>query len=232
MEIKTKTTSGIDVILTGREGMHGVEVIAECVHPKLGKIREKVTWETIKGQGCAHGYTMYRGKIVLFGLLIPKADYDAVVADILAGIDSARADILASRVLVKLHWRQGHPLSGWVAHDHAAELLQEHGVSKPISGWGDIIDQDYVDLLGEEFLWADLEREFLAPRREKHEADQAAWKNKITALAKEAVLTGHDQELDRGMTDCDGSADECSFDLVIRRVGPTGDIKTTRTHCH
>ena len=39
-------------------------------------------------------------------------------------------------------------------------------------------------------------------------------------------------EVSRATVNCDGTAKECSTDIIIEYVNPDGEIKTNRIHCH
>ena len=47
-----------------------------------------------------------------------------------------------------------------------------------------------------------------------------------------AETTGEPVEVDQLMDECDGTATECTFDLVRRMIRGDGSRFTIRTHCH
>jgi len=64
-------------------------------------------------------------------------------------------------------------------------------------------------------------------------AAKAQAKDDALAAAFEKARTSNSAvEIERIMDSCDGSACECSHDLIIRRAHPDGQIRTSRVHCH
>ena len=54
----------------------------------------------------------------------------------------------------------------------------------------------------------------------------------IEAARQQAETTGEPVEVDQLMDECDGTATECTFDLVRRMIRGDGSRFTIRTHCH
>lgn len=55
---------------------------------------------------------------------------------------------------------------------------------------------------------------------------------RLHATVTEAAHTGEPVEIERNMVECDGTQPDCSFDFIRRLVTGSGNIITTRTHCH
>lgn len=53
---------------------------------------------------------------------------------------------------------------------------------------------------------------------------------KVQAALEEAKRTGKQVVIQQTYTDCDGSVEECSTDIVTEYAMPDGTIKVTRTH--
>ena len=128
-----------------------------------------------------------------------------------------------------LEWREGNPLSGWVASQNN-ELMEKLGLSKPISGWGWIVDDEAKEALGTEFTAdearAYAEEKIEGPKREKAMKEEKR-KQEVFAKAKE---TGEKQELNRWTEGCNDPKEECNLDIVTEWAMPDGSTETTRTH--
>lgn len=94
--------------------------------------------------------------------------------------------------------------------------------------------ESVVILISEE-EWGALESGNLAvleaartARAEKESAEAA----RIESARAEAEMAGEPVEVDRVMDECDGTEQECSFDLIRRMIRPDGSRFVIRTHCH
>ena len=67
-----------------------------------------------------------------------------------------------------------------------------------------------------------------AARAEKEAAEAA----RIEAARQQAEQTGEPVEVEKSMDECDGTASDCSFDLVRRMIRGNGERFVLRTHCH
>ena len=68
--------------------------------------------------------------------------------------------------------------------------------------------------------------------RAERVAAEAAEAARIETARQQAEQTGEPVEVDRLMGECDGTAADCSFDLIRRMVRGDGSKFTIRTHCH
>lgn len=91
-----------------------------------------------------------------------------------------------------------------------------------------------TDAQWDAFIAAD--RQALADRTEEWLEEKLAAKraesDRLNAALMEAAHTGQPVEIERHMTECDGTQPDCSFDLIRRLITGSGNIITTRTHCH
>lgn len=106
------------------------------------------------------------------------------------------------------------------------------------------VSRDGVEVLGSDMLdshggWYYLPAAKIAEEAAALETKKAAAAAKVTAreakLAEAKALaasSGKPVEIERWTDECDGSADECSMDLIVRFVRPDGSITTRRTHAH
>ena len=71
----------------------------------------------------------------------------------------------------------------------------------------------------------------IGKEEEKFESEAKAENEKEAVFAK-AKATGKKQVLRRYMDECDGTAYECSYDVVTVYAMPDGSTTQTRTHTH
>ena len=116
-----------------------------------------------------------------------------------------------------------------------SETVQKFLDVQPRRNDGWIPGQESVVMLISEAEWNALLADDLAAL----EAAKAAKAEKIAAEAArieaarhQAEMTGEPVEVERLMDECDGTATECSFDLIRRMIRADGTRFTLRTHCH
>jgi hypothetical protein len=88
-----------------------------------------------------------------------------------------------------------------------------------------ITDAEWEALLSGEAVRVEAAR---AARAEKEVAEAA----RIETSRQQAEQTGEPVEIGRFMDECDGTEQDCSFDLIRRMVRGDGSRFTLRTHCH
>ena len=154
-------------------------------------------------------------------IAIAKAEARAIVEAELA-ITDATSKILCPEgyIACRCLWTNGDLMSG--------EYETEDGL-KVMSG----------DYLGHDGRWYWVPQADVDSARAKAEVKQAkdtaradAKAAKLEAAIAEASTTGKPVEVERWTEDCDGSACECSTDIMVRRVLPDGSFTTSRTHTH
>lgn len=228
MTIRSKTTSGIDVDLTGEEYLDHPMVRVEFTHPKVGKVAFRSdSFATVDGQ---------RGIVGYFGsqrvcVTVPKADFDATMDEARAIASREIEAIKSGDTPIELSYHDGEYLSGHIVYGRAGELLVELGLAEHVSGWGCHVSPKAVESLGERFTYA-AAAEFARPAMER-KAEKCAKKEAARSAKFElAKQTGRPVELERWTEDCCERNFDCDLDVVVSYAQPDGSTKTKRTHTH
>lgn len=139
------------------------------------------------------------------------------------------AAIKSGEKKIQVSYRDGEYLDGYSIWGEAAKLLEELGICKYVSGWGNLVDSQMVAELGEEFTYEQAV-EYTRPAREKEAAKAAAKEAARQAKFDEARETGKPVELARYSDSCNDPREECSIDIVNVYAMPDGTTKTERHH--
>lgn len=135
---------------------------------------------------------------------------------------------------IKIDWHDGEYLQAYMVYQNG-ELLEELGLATYISGWGYKVNAEVVEELGKEFT-AEQAREYARPTIEKKEQEKEEKKiarnAKIDSAIETAKVLGHKVEIERYTVDCDGSAEECSTDILVRYIDGKGSVSEERIHTH
>ncbi len=130
---------------------------------------------------------------------------------------------------IRVYSREG----GYAVYGVAAKLMEEIGLGEAVAGWGTKIPSKAVEALGEEFTYAEaLAYTYTQPQRTAEDNTNSERQAKVTAAFEQARISGKPVELSRDTEPCDGSAEECSLDLVVRYAMPDGKIQARRTHTY
>jgi len=132
--------------------------------------------------------------------------------------------------MIQATWHEGSPLSGYMVHDdEACQLLKNIGLAEEISGWGTIIDWQFMEKVGDKFTYLQA-LEYTQPKRDKAEASKKAKEAKFNKASAEAKETGKPVVIGHYSDDCDDPNEECSMDTITEYIYPDGKIRTTRQH--
>ena len=237
---KGKTAKGTEFSVTigEREGSYHIALSI----PSLKVIRMEAR-ETIV-QGIKVLQTRQSVQVPGHGKVGPAV---AITTELRAWLDEAKAEIEAAkqaqvamaednirsgRVPIELTYHDGEYLQGHTCHDRlSAKLLVDLGLAREVDGWGIHVSSKLVEAVGESFTYQQA-ADFAAPAIAAKEAAKKDADAKRGAVFAKARETGERQELSRHAEDCDGSAYECSTDIVYRWAMPDGTTTTTRTHTH
>jgi hypothetical protein len=243
MQFTTKTASGIDVRIetNGHDycGMAVAELRLFLTHPQEGDVEmisNRYASKDGKSGALGHAFLGPKRKYLPSLLLtIPREDFDRALAaaeiqakeavarkkrEDKARDDATKATCPAGSVPCRQKWSNGDLMSAcYVAEDGtevlASDLLENH------RGWYWIP----ADRIAEARAKADAERAAKDERRE-------AARRKRAAIFDQAKATGLPVLLDRYTEDCDGSAVDCSTDVVCEYAQPDGSVTSTRSHTH
>jgi hypothetical protein len=130
---------------------------------------------------------------------------------------------------IKVSYYDGEYLSGYSVYGLEAELLEELGLCKYVSGWGNHVNHDLIKTVGEEFTYAQA-KAFAQPELDRKAEEKAQKQTKIAAKFEQAKAMGEPVELRRYTTDCNDPREECDTDVVYEYAMPDGTIKTKRQH--
>ena len=117
----------------------------------------------------------------------------------------------------------------------AAPVAQAFLAGRPRQNDGWLNGQESAVILITEPEWDALqsgESARIEALRAERVADEAAEAARIETARQQAEQTGEPVEVERVMDDCDGSAPDCSFDLIRRMIRGNGERFVLRTHCH
>jgi hypothetical protein len=145
--------------------------------------------------------------------------------------ENEKQAILEGAKQITVHYKDGEYLGGYTVYGQAAHLLEKIGAAKHVSGWGHMVRDDIVKALGETFTYPQVV-DFLHPEQAKKEQAEAEKQAKVEQALTEAKTTGKPVEIARWTEPCDGTAYECSLDIVTRWAMPDGTIQVRRTHTH
>jgi len=138
--------------------------------------------------------------------------------------------IKSGEEMIQATWREGSPLSGFMVHDdEARQLLKNIGLTEEISGWGTIIDWQFMEKVGDKFTYLQA-LEYTQPKRDKVEASKKAKDEKFNKALAEAKETGKPVVIGHYTDDCNDPNEECSMDTITEYIHPDGKIRTTRQH--
>lgn len=232
---QTRTATGIDVTLTGTEYCGQPVVQVEFVHPKAGKVSfQSSSFGAPPSDKTARGIIgrgIIGGKMQNVCATVPKADFEAAMAEARAIGEREVAAIKSGEVKIALTYHDGEYLTGHEAFGRQAKLLVELGLAKDVDGWGTHVDHKAVEALGTEFTYAqaaEYARPALEAKQTALDAKDAARLEKFT----EARRTGKPVELASWNDDCCERDFDCSLDIVTEYALPDGSTKTSRIHTH
>lgn len=130
---------------------------------------------------------------------------------------------------IKVHFHDGEYLSGWRVFDIEAELLEELGVARYVSGWGTRVEDGLVERFGEEFTYQQA-LEYAEPKIKAKKEKEEAKKRAIQEKFEQAKQTGQPVEIRRWTTGCNDPDEDCDLDIVIEYAMPDGSTKIVRHH--
>lgn len=134
-----------------------------------------------------------------------------------------------STKLIEVCYYDGEYLSGHCSYGQAAKLLEELGLAKYVSGWGNLVDLKFIDTVGEKFTYQQAV-EYSQPARDAEAAKQATKEAARQAKFDEAQRTGEPVVLYHYADNCNDPREECSLDFVVVYAMPDGSTKTERSH--
>ena len=138
--------------------------------------------------------------------------------------------IKSGEIVIKATWYEGSPLSGYMVHDNeACQLLKKLGLAHDVSGWGTVIDWQFMEKVGDNFSYLQA-LEYTQPKRDKAEAAKKAKEEKLNKALAEAKETGNPVVIGHHTDDCNDPNEECSMDTITEYIYPDGKIRSTRQH--
>lgn len=144
-------------------------------------------------------------------------------------------NIKSGKTPLAIDYHDGEYLTGYQAFGIEAELLEEIKAAKYVSGWGTLIDDEIIKLLGTEFTYPQV-LAIMTPKNEKAAADKAAAEKneqerieKIFATAKE---TGKNQVITKWTEECNDPDEECNVDIMYKYAKPDGSTYIQRVHSY
>jgi hypothetical protein len=141
-------------------------------------------------------------------------------------------NLMTGKTLIKVVYHDGEYLSGWkIYNEKAADLLVELGLAHKVSGWGISVNDDAVEVLGEEFTYQQAE-EYAKPALEERAKAKAEKETEKQAKFDEAKITGKPVELYRFSEECNDHLADCTLDLIIGYAMPDGTTKEERVHTY
>jgi len=172
---------------------------------------------------------------VLFTL---PADIESKITAEFASIKTARENtekkhyenLLSGKENFSVDWQEGDPLSGWVAKDdQARKILENLGLTEDISGWGTIVDEYFIQAVGQDFKYQQA-FEYTQPKREEKRRKDRVKEEKTKKAFIEAKETGKPVEIRHYTVDCDNPNEECSTDIIVEWAYPDGTKEITKNH--
>ena len=141
-------------------------------------------------------------------------------------------NLMTGKTTIKATYHDGEYLSGWkVYNEKAADLLVELGLAHEVSGWGTSVNDDVVEVLGEEFTYQQA-AEYAKPALEVKAQAKAKKEAEKQTKFDEAKKTRRPVELYRYSDDCDDPEEDCNTDIVIIYAMPDGTTKEERMHTY
>ena len=176
------------------------------------------------------------------------ADVDEKIMAEIEKINTDRAEqkrlyienIKNGKIPIKVIYHEGSPLSGHMTSynekdksNEIDKLLKELGLAKDISGWGTIVDADFVKKVGETFTLSQAKK-YVQPKIDAIE-EKRIKKEKIknehqkNAL-KQAKESGEKVRITSYSIGCTDREEECNLDIVTVWAMPDGNITDTINH--
>lgn len=137
----------------------------------------------------------------------------------------------ASKIKISASYKDGEYLQGWQVCGDIGKELENIGVAQWIEAWGYLINENFIERVGTEFTIQQAV-DFMKPVVEKKEREKQEKEERRQKAFQQAKETNKSVEIYRFITDCDGSVQECSTDIVIGYVMPDGSIKNKRVHTY
>jgi len=125
----------------------------------------------------------------------------------------------------------GEYLSAYQVFGVAGELLASIGAAEYVEGWGWRVNDAIVKKFGTEFTLPQV-KEYMEAFCKAKKAEEAKKETELQAKFEEARKSGKPALLQVNVTQCDGSVEECSGDIIERFALPDGSVKETRTHTY
>ncbi|SFD41626.1 hypothetical protein SAMN05216238_101240 [Lentibacillus persicus] len=136
-----------------------------------------------------------------------------------------KEDLMNGTTTIKVNKRSGKLLNGYVIFGHEAELLKELGVAKTAGGWQTLVDEEFIEAVGEEFTYEQAAA-YAKPLVEKREKEQAEKDAKIA----EAKKTGEKVTIRQWQEKCNNARKNCELDNMSEVALPDGKTKIERRH--
>lgn len=140
-----------------------------------------------------------------------------------------KEDLINGVTTIKVSYRSGQALSGYITFRHEADLLKSLGVAKEIGGWRTTVDKELIEALGEEFTYQQA-ADYAKPVVEERKKDKEKKEAKIKAKTEESKRTGEKVAIRRWQENCNNSRKECDLDNMTEYVLPNGTTKIERRH--
>lgn len=143
---------------------------------------------------------------------------------------AARQAIINGEKNIEIVYFEGEYLSGWSPVNQSNEIMQELGLVRFVSGWGDYIEPKIIEALGgSEFTYQqalELSNKIKAEKEARESEKEAARQAKFD----EASKTGKPVLLEKWSTDCCDPRESCNCDNHYEYAMPDGSVKHEWSH--
>lgn len=136
-----------------------------------------------------------------------------------------KEELMNGETTIKVSKRSGKMINGYVIFGHEAELLKDLGVAKTAGGWQTLVDEEFIEAVGEEFTYEQAAA-YAKPLVEKREQEQAEKEAKIA----EAKKTGEKITIRQWQEKCNNARKNCDVDNMTEVALPDGKTKIERRH--
>lgn len=140
-----------------------------------------------------------------------------------------KEDLINGVATIKVSYRSGPALSGYIIFGHEADLLKSLGIARKTGGWRTIVDEKLIEALGEEFTYQQAS-DYAKPVLEERKKEKANKEAKMKAKMEEAKRTGEKVAIRRWQESCNNSRKDCDLDNMTEFVLPDGTTKIERRH--
>ena len=207
--LRATTPNGREVSFSAESVACSLQIVADI--PSLGIRSMPVRESKLNGQDVLVGHAAVQGKYRPVGI--------AITPDIAAWLHDFEAEEKALReARMEVFY-----LRGWEGHTITVDSRLSDDEIIASMGPGFWREENAPESFREHLQKARAERAAKAEARQRED-------DRFEALKAEAARTGKDVLLRQYADECDGSAGECSTDIVYEYIQPDGSLKIERVH--